>query len=90
MDMVLGGLQELVMDKEASHAAFMGLQRVWQEWANELNWTEGTNRKILKISTYKIKGKAQQLNNESIDCVKVLILKFQICSLESCLQDDSW
>ena len=28
MDMGLGGLQDLVMDREAWHAAFMGSQRV--------------------------------------------------------------
>ena len=28
MDMALGGLRELVMDREAWHAWFMGLQRV--------------------------------------------------------------
>ena len=28
MDMVLGGLQELVMDREACMLQFMGLQRV--------------------------------------------------------------
>ena len=31
------GLRELVMDREAW---FMGLQRVGNHWANELNWTE--------------------------------------------------
>ena len=30
---------ELVMDREAWHAAVMGLQRVRQDWATELNWT---------------------------------------------------
>ena len=40
MDMCLGWLWELVMDREARHAAFMGLQRVGYNWATELNWTE--------------------------------------------------
>ena len=41
VDMGLGGLQELVMDREAWHAVwFMGSQRVERDWAAELNWTE--------------------------------------------------
>ena len=35
MDMGLGGLQELVMDREA-----MGSQRIMQDWATELNWRD--------------------------------------------------
>ena len=31
MDMGLGGLQELVIDREAWHVQFMGLQRVGQD-----------------------------------------------------------
>ena len=39
MDTGLGGLRELVMDREAWHAArFMGSQRVGHDWATELNW----------------------------------------------------
>ena len=38
MDMGLGGLQELVMDREAWHARFMESQRVGHDWATELNW----------------------------------------------------
>ena len=40
MGMSLGKLQELVMDREAWRALFMGLQRVGHDWATELNWTD--------------------------------------------------
>ena len=40
MDMGLGGLWGLVMDREAWHAAFMGSQRIRHNWATELNWHE--------------------------------------------------
>ena len=38
MDMSLGKLRKLVMDREAQHAAVMGLQRVRHDWVTELNW----------------------------------------------------
>ena len=38
VDMNLGKLQILVMDREAWHAAVMGLQRVRHDWVTELNW----------------------------------------------------
>ena len=48
MDIGLGGLQELVMDREAWHAAVHGSQRVEHDWVTELNWTELKN----KVSPY--------------------------------------
>ena len=40
MDMGLGGLQELVIDRRAWRAWYMGSQRVGHDWVTELNWTE--------------------------------------------------
>ena len=38
MEMDLGRLWELVMDREAAMLQFMGFQRVRHDWATELNW----------------------------------------------------
>ena len=38
MDVGLGGLRELVMDREAWRARLMGSQRVGHDWMTELNW----------------------------------------------------
>ena len=44
MGMSLGELQELVMDREAWHAAIHGSQRVGHDWATELYWEANTSR----------------------------------------------
>ena len=41
IDMGLGGLWELVMDRSPGVLQFMGPQRAGHNWATELNWTEG-------------------------------------------------
>jgi len=43
MDMSLSELWELVMDWRPGVLWFMGSQRVGQDWATELNWTEQGN-----------------------------------------------
>ena len=40
LDMSLSKLQELVVDREAWHAAVVAFQRVRHDWVTELNWTE--------------------------------------------------
>ena len=37
MDMGLGGLRELVIDRETWHAAVHGIKRVGHDWMTELN-----------------------------------------------------
>ena len=38
MDMILGGLQEFVIDREALRASIHEVETVRHDWATELNW----------------------------------------------------
>ena len=40
IDVSLNEYRELVIDREAWHAAIHGVERVGHDWATELNWTE--------------------------------------------------
>ena len=46
MDMSLGKLWELVIDREAWHAAVHGVTKVGHDWATELNGTENKQTKL--------------------------------------------
>ena len=49
MDVSLSELRELVMDREAWRAGFMGSQRVGHDWATDLIWSDLITRSLCSI-----------------------------------------
>ena len=68
MDISLSMLWELVMDREAWHAAVHGAQRVRHDWASELNWTELMWEKVteqLNLSWVDFKEKMEIFHSKN-------------------------
>ena len=58
MNMSLGELRELVMDREPGVLWFMGSQRIGHDWATELNWTLCSDFFMVQLShLYMTTGK---------------------------------
>ena len=88
MDMGLGGLWGLVIDREAWHAWFMGLQRVGHNWVTELNWVAlSLELRTLILLLTRISFRASKTKavwtwaNYYIHCFIFLILKKILISL---------
>ena len=75
MDVILSELQEMVMDREAWHAA-MESQRVGHDWATELNWTE---LKWCDLRDYDTTFSKVHLRQNS--CLSTMTLGINHCSL---------
>ena len=63
MDMSLGKLWELVMDREASVLRFMGSQKVGHNWATEQNWIERYRKSQYEILLFKISAHFHSFTN---------------------------
>ena len=68
MDIGLGGLWELVMDRESWHAAVPRVTTSWTHWATELNWT----RFLCNIDIYSIGLYIHHQSHPQLDTVFVL------------------
>ena len=55
MDMSLGELRKLVMDREAWHAVVHGVAKSGHDWATELNWTELSKVIVLSLVAQTVK-----------------------------------
>ena len=60
MDTSLSKLWELVMDKEAWHAAAMGFQIVRHDWSSELNWLVSSLHQVAKVLELQLQQQSFQ------------------------------
>ena len=49
MDMGLGGLRELVVDREAWRAVVHRVTKIGHDWMTELNWTDSRSIQYMKL-----------------------------------------
>ena len=82
MDMSLGKLQELVMDRRPGVLWFMGSQRVGNDWVIELNWTERVlNYEEIILHLQQLQenspywGQQYVIHSSEICIVKILVVE---------------
>ena len=69
MDVSLGELRELVMDRKAWHAAIHGVTKVGHDWATELNWILVWTCTLAVTSSALFRGKGiVQADSISSEC----------------------
>ena len=61
MNMGLGELLELMMDRGPGMLWFMGSQRVRHDWVNGLNWTASKRKEELKSLLIKVKEESEKV-----------------------------
>ena len=72
MDMSLNKLWELVIGRPVM-LQFMGSQRVWHHWVTELNWNEGSLKKVQSQG-----GRSPESEPAALDSLSTHVRKIQV------------